>query len=202
MARHVGARARIRRRGGGAVGGGASLPFRCRRVRENLLDLLGAELRAAGAEALCENVELRRTTEPFADATLRFAGGGWREAPAGRTLVDRLAAAPWCRSPRAKGGRLTLRIADEHVAALGGALESGVPTCLDCADLLDGRTVFVDFHGANTTKALHVGHLRNIAVGNAYAAASRIAGARVTTQSHGSDFGRQMAEAAAGYLRF
>jgi len=52
----------------------------------------------------------------------------------------------------------------------------------------------------NTTKALHVGHLRNVALGNALAAAAEALGVDVVRQSRVGDFGRSMGEAMAGYL--
>jgi arginyl-tRNA synthetase len=168
----------------------------------NLVDCLANEVRAAGAEALCENIDLRRAPESFADVTLRFAGDAWADTPAGRSIVDRLTQSPWARSVRSTGGRLTFRFSDERIAALGQALEAATPMGLACADLLAGKTMFVDFHGANTTKALHIGHLRNIAVGHGFASVLRACGARVITQAHSSDFGRQMAESMAGYVAF
>ena len=172
------------------------------RFAHNLFDVLADELEASGATALCENVEMRHVPESYADMTLRFSGAGWKQTPAGCVLLDRLAAAPWCLSSRAKGGRLTLRIADGCIAEIGAALERGARTTVDASGVLAGQRRIVDFYGANTTKALHVGHLRNLALGHAYASALRAAGASVITQSSSSDFGRQMAEAAAGYVLF
>ncbi|HEY6781332.1 MAG TPA: arginine--tRNA ligase, partial [Thermoleophilaceae bacterium] len=51
-------------------------------------------------------------------------------------------------------------------------------------------------------KALHVGHLRNIAVGNGIAAVLKAGGSNVIQQSQIGDMGRGMAEALAGYLHF
>jgi arginyl-tRNA synthetase len=69
-------------------------------------------------------------------------------------------------------------------------------------DLLAGEPYVVDFCDPNATKALHVGHLRNIALGHAIASALAAAGARVARQSHVGDAGRSMGEAMAGYLRY
>ena len=58
----------------------------------------------------------------------------------------------------------------------------------------------MQFWDANATKALHVGHLRNLAIGNALAAALAQAGARVERRSLISDAGRSMGEAMAGVM--
>ena len=68
------------------------------------------------------------------------------------------------------------------------------------ADLAAGERYAVYFWGANTTKALHIGHLRNLALGNALAAALRIGGARVENRSLICDVGRSMGEAMAGIV--
>ncbi len=59
----------------------------------------------------------------------------------------------------------------------------------------------MQFWDANATKALHVGHLRNLALGNALAAALTQAGARVERRSLISDAGRSMGEAMAGVIQ-
>lgn len=61
--------------------------------------------------------------------------------------------------------------------------------------------VIVDFCDPNATKALHVGHLRNIAVGHALASLHEYM-AVVERQTHIGDAGRQMGEAMAGWVRF
>lgn len=58
----------------------------------------------------------------------------------------------------------------------------------------------VTFCDPNATKALHLGHLRNIAVGDALATLWALAGADVMRQSVVCDVGRAVAETVAGYL--
>ncbi len=58
--------------------------------------------------------------------------------------------------------------------------------------------LLVQFWDANATKALHVGHLRNLAIGNAVASALAQAGGQVERRSLISDAGRSMGEAMAG----
>ena len=59
------------------------------------------------------------------------------------------------------------------------------------ADLARGQRFSVQFWDANATKALHVGHLRNLAIGNALAAALAQAGARSSAAALISDAGPQ-----------
>ncbi len=68
------------------------------------------------------------------------------------------------------------------------------------ADLVAGERYAVYFWGANTTKALHIGHLRNLALGNAISAALRQGGARIENRSLICDVGRSMGEAMAGVV--
>ena len=58
-----------------------------------------------------------------------------------------------------------------------------------------GTKVIVEHTNINSNKAAHVGHLRNIALGQALAGALEAAGARVTRQSQVSDYCRSMGEA-------
>jgi arginyl-tRNA synthetase len=112
---------------------------------------------------------------------------------------EALAALPEVEAVRAHGGTLTVCFADEPLAQLGARLEAGETGALDTREVLRGAEVLVNFCDANPTKALHVGHLRNIALGQALAAAFAAAGARVTRQSQVSDYCRSMGEALAGY---
>jgi arginyl-tRNA synthetase len=116
------------------------------------------------------------------------------------TAHEALAALPEVDAVRAHGGALTVCFADEPLARLGGRLEAGETGALDAHEVLGGAAVLVNFCDANPTKALHVGHLRNIALGQALAGALTAAGARVTRQSQVSDYCRSMGEALAGYL--
>jgi arginyl-tRNA synthetase len=112
---------------------------------------------------------------------------------------DALAALPDVAAVGARGDSLTVRFADAVLARAGERLEGGDGRELDAHDLLGGAAVVVNFCDANPTKALHVGHLRNIALGQALAGALTAAGGRVTRQSQVSDYCRSMGEALAGY---
>ena len=93
-----------------------------------------------------------------------------------------------------------MRLDDGWIEATGAALEAGGSAEATLADLADGRRFSVQFWDANATKALHVGHLRNLAIGNALAAALAQAGAQVERRSLISDAGRSMGEAMAGVM--
>lgn len=77
----------------------------------------------------------------------------------------------------------------------GAELESGEFPSMN--DLAAGESYVVHFCDPNATKALHTGHLRNIALGNAIASALAYAGATVQRRSVVGDAGRNMAEAIA-----
>jgi arginyl-tRNA synthetase len=100
---------------------------------------------------------------------------------------EALAALPDVAAVRARADSLTVRFADTSIARLGERLETGDEGVLDARDLLGGAEVVVNFCDANPTKALHIGHLRNIALGQALASTLAAAGARVTRQSQVSD---------------
>jgi arginyl-tRNA synthetase len=124
---------------------------------------------------------------------------GWTEDPASREALDRIAADPAVEEivEHAKG--VDVRLADDWIEARGEALEPGVDVGAN-RDLAAGERYAVYFWGANTTKALHVGHLRNLALGNAIAAGLRVGGAKVENRSLICDVGRSMGEAMAGVV--
>jgi arginyl-tRNA synthetase len=121
------------------------------------------------------------------------------DAPA---VARRLESDPGIASIERSGQRFVLRHADERIAEVGAGLESGADAGMATDDLLTDEPYIVDFCGPNATKALHVGHLRNVALGHALASALEAAGARVARQSHVGDAGRSMGEAMAGWLRY
>lgn len=100
-----------------------------------------------------------------------------------------------------KRERVGVRLSDQCVCDLGEMLESGDSGPMWAGDLFPEQRVVVDFCDPNATKALHIGHLRNIALGNAVAAGFRAGGATVLTQSQIGDVGRSVGEAMAGYVQ-
>jgi len=155
----------------------------------NLLDRLDASLAARGADqALLPIVPFRPAP---VDVRLELRDPAWRRSAAGRSALSELAATD---EP------LGVRFADADLAALGAALERGEHDPLATRAVGAGRRWVVNFGDPNTTKALHVGHLRNVAIGNAVAGAAEALGIDVVRQSRVGDFGRSMGEAMAGYL--
>jgi arginyl-tRNA synthetase len=93
--------------------------------------------------------------------------------------------------PRKKH-QVHVRVDAASLEGRGAKLEAGeFPTS---SDLEAGESYVVHFCDPNATKALHIGHLRNIAIGNAIASALAYAGATVQRRSVVGDFGRNMAE--------
>jgi tRNA synthetases class I (R) len=126
--------------------------------------------------------------------------GAWTDA---RSPVASLEALPSIGAVR-KGrmGKMDLVLADDWVAERGAMLEAGSPGPMETGDLAAGAPFVIDFCDPNATKALHIGHLRNLAIGAAITGLTRFCGASVTTQSQVGDMGRSMGEAMAGYTLF
>ena len=126
---------------------------------------------------------------------------GWA-AEVGAQVGDTLTALPLVREAQLDlaGNRLLLRLGDERIATLGAAMEGLDVEPFLGGDLAAGERMVFDFCDPNATKALHVGHLRNVALGNALGSLAASCGAEVVHQSQIADVGRQMGEAMAGYL--
>ncbi|HEX5592588.1 MAG TPA: arginine--tRNA ligase [Solirubrobacterales bacterium] len=125
-------------------------------------------------------------------------GADWREDDEAKAALDRLEAEPWVAALDREGKQPTIKLADEWIEAQGEQIRSGAFGNGTFADMAADNRYAVYFWGANTTKALHIGHLRNLAVGNAIAGALKQAGARVENRSLICDVGRSMGEAMAG----
>jgi len=125
-------------------------------------------------------------------------GADWRESEEAKAALDRLEAEPWVAVLDRDRIQPTIRLADEWIETQGEEIRSGSFSNGAFADMAAGNRYAVYFWGANTTKALHIGHLRNLAVGNAIAGALKQAGAQVDNRSLICDVGRSMGEAMAG----
>jgi arginyl-tRNA synthetase len=125
-------------------------------------------------------------------------GADWREDEAAVAALERIEAEDWVDSISREGRQPTLKIADEWIEERGKAISAAAAGEAELAEMAAGNRYAVYFWGANTTKALHIGHLRNLAVGNAIAGALKQAGARVENRSLICDVGRSMGEAMAG----
>src|SRR3984957_15457538 len=125
----------------------------------------------------------------------------WQEDADSLAALEQIEREPWAEKVMRSRDGVTVRLTDTWIEATGAALEAGGSAEATLADLAQGRRISVQFWDANATKALHVGHLRNLTIGNALAAALAQAGAQVERRSRISDLGRAMGEAMAGVLQ-
>jgi hypothetical protein len=169
----------------------------------NALDAIDALLREHG---VADDVTLLvPTARPHAaDVLLVGRRRGWDESEEARALLAAVeASGAFAVTGRdEERNQLHLRLADDWLAALGTALEAGDETALSAADVAAGERFVVDFCDPNASKALHVGHLRHIALGHALAAMAAHCGARAERTTQIGDYGRSMGEAMAGYELF
>lgn len=134
------------------------------------------------------------------DLKLMPRSPGWQNDPDALAALKRIESEPWVASA-SRGERSVDLLLDDHwIETLGEALLEGDTREGTLSDLGCERRFAVQFWDANATKALHAGHLRNLALGNAIAAALEQAGADVERRSLISDVGRAMGEAMAGVL--
>jgi len=164
-------------------------------MTDNLLDAVEATLRAVDPTGFRVVPILR------ADAGADVSAIALAPELAAQAL-EALQADPAIASVEQQGQRFLMRYVDERIAATGTELEAGRLAGMETDDLRAGTRAVVDFCDPNATKALHVGHLRNIALGQAVTMALRAAGAQAERQSHIGDAGRSMGEAMAGYQRY
>jgi len=165
----------------------------------NLIDELRATLRSSGLEDGFPIVALRDAGE--SDLAV-IAGKGGDPRTGAAQVAEVLRDQEEIASARRTGPRLLLRFEDELLADLGGRLEVDDPAPLATEDLLAGHRAVVQFCNPNTTKGLHVGHLRNAAIGQSFACALEAAGSDVERQCEVGDSGQQVGEAMAGCLLY
>jgi arginyl-tRNA synthetase len=125
----------------------------------------------------------------------------WEDDPGSVRALEEIEAQPWVDTLTRARDSVDVRLDDGWVETAGAALEAGGGSEAGLADLARAQHFAVQFWDANATKALHVGHLRNLALGNALAAALAQAGGRVERRSIISDAGRSMGEAMAGIVK-
>jgi arginyl-tRNA synthetase len=134
------------------------------------------------------------------DLMLVPLGEGWREDREALRELEELERQPWVAAVDRGGKQVWVRLGDDWVERRGAALEER-EGATDYDDLAGGRRFALNFWDANSTKALHIGHLRNLSLGNALAAALTQAGGRAERRSIICDIGRSMGEAMAGVVR-
>ncbi len=96
-------------------------------------------------------------------------------------------------------GRLRVRFSNHAIAIAGDAIEKDASEAFT-RPMLDVTNAVVAFCDPNATKALHIGHMRNLVVGEAIASLHELAGSQVVRQSIVCDTGQTAAEAVAGYV--
>jgi arginyl-tRNA synthetase len=162
-----------------------------------VLDAVEALIAERGREARCSGFKLGSRPGALPEAIAYFYPGSLQPATRDE-LAAALEALPWIRRVSPRRASLGWVFADELVAELGGALGRGeVPSCR-ALEVWRGRRFAVGFLDPNLSKALHVGHLRNIVLGHGYAALLAASGARVTRRACLSDVGRSVFEALCG----
>jgi arginyl-tRNA synthetase len=125
----------------------------------------------------------------------------WREHEGSRQALEQIEQEPWVDAVAEQDDEVLLRLDSGWIEERGAALEAGEGIDSDYSDLAVGKRYAVYFWGANTTKALHIGHLRNLAIGHAIGATLEQAGAQVERRSLICDVGRSMGEAMAGVVQ-
>jgi arginyl-tRNA synthetase len=157
--------------------------------------------RSRAGQPLCKGVGFRRFSPSPVDARIFFASPRRLDDEDGRAALVRLEEDPWVERLQRKGAGVTLRLGEEYVRGLTEALLAGDAGAADL-ESLRGRTFVVNFLNPNATKPLHIGHLRNVAIGEALAAGLEASGARVVRQCYVCDIGRNVCEAMAGRESF
>jgi hypothetical protein len=142
----------------------------------------------------------RRPSASF-DVKLVPRSPDWQHDPESLKALERIEAEPWADTLTRTEEGVELRLDDAWIETTGAALEAGGGAEAALVDLARGGRYAIQFWDANATKALHVGHLRNLALGNALAASLEQGGGEVERRSVISDAGRSMGEAMAGIIR-
>jgi len=165
----------------------------------NVFDYFEDVLKPEGALAPWAARAPRRPQQGY-DLKLTPRTAGWHDDPAALEALERLEGEPWVDAVIRDRDSVHLRLSDSWVEMTGAALEAGGSAEAPLSDLAQGMRFSVQFWDPNATKALHIGHLRNLAIGNALAAALAQAGAQIERRSRISDMGRAMGEAMAGVM--
>lgn len=117
------------------------------------------------------------------------------DRPTGAALAAAFDASAAVESARFNKQKLSLRFTNAFIAA---RLARQVAEDSSCVQTKAPAKVVVGFCDPNANKALHVGHLRNVAIGGAISGLWQAIGADVTRQCVICDIGRNVAEALAG----
>lgn len=168
--------------------------------RDGLLGTCERVLAEHAALERCVSIEPRRREEQDADLRLLFSDRAWLRSQAGKDLIAAFAEHPAMARVQRHRSAILLRFEDATLAELEQRLAVGELIGMAGTHILAGGRFVVSIVGPNTNKALHVGHLRNIVVGQALAAAMDAAGACVEHHNLVGDIGRRVCEAIGGYM--
>jgi arginyl-tRNA synthetase len=147
-------------------------------------------------------IEARRREGHQADMRLVFADRKWLQSPSGDSLINALDTHSMTESAARRKSTIHVRFEDEVLLDLERRLAAGEPAGMTAEEDFVGDRATISYLGPNTNKALHVGHLRNIILGEAMASAFTSAGLHVRRHNMVGDIGRRVGEAMAGYLSF
>jgi arginyl-tRNA synthetase len=168
-------------------------------MSSNLFDYV-EDVSARNGGSSCWTARTPRRPDERFDVMLLARSPQWKDDEDSREALRRIEREPWVELAVVSGDGVHVRLDDGWIDTTGAALEAGGSAEAGLGDLGAGKHVAVQFWDANATKALHVGHLRNLAIGNSLAAALAQAGAQVECRSLISDAGRSMGEAMAGVM--
>lgn len=167
-------------------------------MEPNLFDRLD-ELTGPTAENPLWAPRASYTAQPGRDLLLIPLTTDWSSDQQATDALAAIDSSPAVDAVVPNGKLVHVRLDDEWLRRTGDRIRAAAGTARN-ADLAAEQRTAVYFWGANTTKALHVGHLRNLAIGHALSAALTEAGATVERRSLLSDIGRGMGEAMAGVM--
>lgn len=153
-----------------------------------------------GALDRCVAMQARDAEAQKADLRLRFGNRQWLTTSPAQELVAALRAHPRVTAANSRNSDIFLTFETGALRDLEERLAAGEEAGMETADLTGGRRCEVSLVGPNANKALHLGHMRNVALGQALACSLEAAGATVRRRSLVADIGRRMCEAMAGYL--
>lgn len=148
----------------------------------------------------CVALQPRDSENQEADLRIRFGDRDWLKSAPGQDLVDAFLIEPAVAEVQARRSDLFLVFEVEAIRDLEQRLAANEGAGMESGDILERARYDVSLVGPNANKALHLGHLRNAALGQALACSLESAGATVRRRSLVADIGRRMCEAMAGYL--
>jgi hypothetical protein len=107
----------------------------------------------------------------------------WRDEALALDALAQVEREPWVERMERVPDGVQLRLDDRWIEAVGAEMQEGDREGERLAELARGQRFSVQFCEVGANDALHVGHLRNLALGNALAAALGQAGAQVERRS-------------------